>query len=148
MKIKSALQSNDPSRIPTLPDMARDLDTLYARFSTPAADGTTTPDAKALEALVAANLDGMAFRRELVRLAEELAALRTHSEQREKDNGAWIAKLQSDIDAVNREIAKEVEERRRLGGEIVQLNIHKQAFDLLPEVVRKLLLKRILNARS
>jgi glycosyltransferase involved in cell wall biosynthesis len=145
-RVKSALQQDNASRIPTLADMARDLDTLYARFAAPAADGTAAPDAKALEALVAANLDGMAFRRELVKLAEELAELRVHSAQREKDNAAWIAKLQGDIGAVNAELAREVEERRRLGGEIVQLGIHKQAFDLLPEIVRKFLLKRVLDA--
>ncbi len=147
-RVKSSLQANDPSRIPTLPAMARDLDTLYARFAAPAADGTSVPDARALEALVAANLDGMAFRRELVKLSEELAELRAWSTQRERDNGAWIAKLQSDIDTLNAQLGHEVEERRRLGGEIVQLGIHKQAFDLLPEIVRKFLLKRILDARA
>jgi glycosyltransferase involved in cell wall biosynthesis len=147
-RVKSALQQDNPSRIPTLAAMARDLDILYARFAVPATEGTSAPDARALEALVAANLDGMAFRRELVKLAEELAELRTHSAQRETDNGAWIAKLQGDIDAVNRALAREVEERRRVEGENVQLGIHKQAFDLLPGFVRKILLKRILDARS
>jgi hypothetical protein len=46
------------------------------------------------------------------------------------------------------ELAREVEARRALGQEIVQLRIHKEAFDLLPEFVRKLLLKKIVDARS
>ena len=46
------------------------------------------------------------------------------------------------------DIAREVEARRALAQEIVQLKIHKEAFDLLPEIVRKLLLKKIINARS
>ena len=121
MRVKSALALDAPSRIPTLAAMARDLDTLYARFAAPGAQGSGTPDARALEALVAANLDGMAFRRELVKLAGELAELRAHAEQREKDNGAWIAKLQADVESLERELAREVEERRRLGGENVQL---------------------------
>ena len=50
--------------------------------------------------------------------------------------------------SVQAEVAREVEARRALGQEIVQLRIHKDAFDLLPEVVRKLLLKKILDARS
>ena len=52
------------------------------------------------------------------------------------------------IAALQSEVAAEVETRRTLGQENVQLRIHKQAFDLLPELVRKVLLKKVLNARS
>jgi glycosyltransferase involved in cell wall biosynthesis len=145
-RVHSALQHPSPLRIPTLAAMASDLETLYARFAVPGAAGAAAPDARALESLVAANLEGMAFRRELVKLAEELDELRGQFAGRERDNGAWIAKLQGDIDALNAELAREVEERRRLGGEVVQLGIHKQAFDLLPEFVRRILLKRVLDA--
>jgi glycosyltransferase involved in cell wall biosynthesis len=147
-RVKSALQPDDPSRIPTLAAMARDLDILYARFAAPAAEGKAAPDARALEALVAANLDGMAFRRELVKLAEEVAELRAHVAQREKDNGEWIAKLQGDVEGLNRELAREVEERRRLGEENAQFLASKRAFELLPEFVRSFLLKRVRDAGS
>jgi hypothetical protein len=59
-----------------------------------------------------------------------------------------MAKLERDVEALKAELAREVEERRRLGQDNVQLQIHKDAFDLLPQVLRKYLLKKILDARS
>jgi len=49
---------------------------------------------------------------------------------------------------VQADLAREVEARRALGQEVVQLTIHKEAFELLPAFLRKYLLKKILDARS
>ncbi|HEY2630651.1 MAG TPA: hypothetical protein VGI57_16090, partial [Usitatibacter sp.] len=109
----------------------------------------------ALTALLAKNLDGALFRQELVRLADEFAQLKTALEHERSESAKfatearqWIAKLEGDVAALQAQIAREVEGRRALAQENVQLQIHKDAFDLLPEVIRKMLLKKILNARS
>jgi hypothetical protein len=152
-RVKSRLATPDPGRVPSLEEMTRPLDALYARFGIdPAAPAAPEPE---LTSLLAKNLDGSLFRQELVRLADEFVQLRTALEH-ERGEAAkfkaeatgWIAKLEADIAAVQAEIAREVEVRRALGQENVQLQIHKDAFDLLPEVIRKMLLKKILNARS
>ncbi len=109
--------------------------------------------------LIAKNLDGSLFRQELVRLADEMAQMkaaleatlefeRRQARDFKDESSRWIEKLQADIAAVQVEIAREVDARRALGQELVQLRIHKDAFDLLPQFVRKFLLKKILNARS
>ena len=152
-RVKSRLATPDPGRVPSLDEMTRSLDALYERFGIdPAAPASASA---ALSALLAKNLDGALFRQELVRLADEFVQLRTALEH-ERGEAAkfkaeatqWIAKLEADIAAVQAGIAREVEARRALGQENVQLQIHKDAFDLLPEVIRKMLLKKILNARS
>jgi hypothetical protein len=61
----------------------------------------------------------------------------------EKELGAsqaWVVKLEGDVAALNVELAQRVEETRRLADD-------KAAFDLLPELLRKLLLKRVFRAR-
>lgn len=152
-RVKSRLSTPDPGRVPSLEEMTRSLDALYERFGIdPAAPAGATPG---LSALLAKNLDGALFRQELVRLADEFVQLRTALEH-ERGEAArfkseatqWIAKLEADIAAVQADVSREVEARRALGQENVQLQIHKDAFDLLPEVIRKMLLKKILNARS
>jgi len=152
-RVKSRLSTPDPGRVPSLEEMTRSLDALYERFGIdPAAP---TGDAPELSALLAKNLDGALFRQELVRLADEFVQLRTALEHErgeaarfKSDATQWIAKLEADIAAVQADVSREVEARRALGQENVQLQIHKDAFDLLPEVIRKMLLKKILNARS
>lgn len=52
-----------------------------------------------------------------------------------------MVRLQADV-------TRKVEANRELGQENVQLGIHKAAFDLLPEIVRKLLLKKVLRGRN
>jgi len=152
-RVKSGLATPEPGRVPCLDEMTRSLDALYERFGIdPGAPASPTPQ---LAALLAKNLDGALFRQELVRLADEFAQLRAALEH-ERGEAAkfkaeatqWIAKLEADIASVQAEIAREVEARRALGQQNVQLQIHKDAFDLLPEVIRKMLLKKILNARS
>jgi hypothetical protein len=53
---------------------------------------------------------------------------------------AWARKLEGDVAALNAELSRRVDETRRLADD-------KAAFDLLPEVVRKFLLKRVFRAR-
>lgn len=153
-EVESALSRPDPARIPTLDDMARSLDAFYKRFAIdPAAPEAA--DAQAMQRLLAANLDGSIFRQELVRLADEYAQVKTaldgeraRTETFERESREWMAKLESDIGVLKAEVAREVGVRRDQGQQIVQLQIQKDAFDLLPEVIRKVLLKKILNARN
>jgi glycosyltransferase involved in cell wall biosynthesis len=152
-KVRSRLATPDPGRVPSLEEMTRSLDALYERFGIdPAAPSS---DAPALSALLAKNLDGALFRQELVRLADEFGQLKAALEHERSESAKfaaeareWIAKLEGDIASLQAEITREAEARRALGQENVQLQIHKDAFDLLPEVIRKVLLKKILNARS
>ena len=150
-RVQSELARPDPARVPLLETMTRTLDALYMRFGM-APDGTG--DEAAIGRLLAANLDGMQFRKELVRLAGELAQTQAALDDTlararafETEARAWIEKLEGDVKAVQGELATSTTEVRRQGQEIVQLQIHKDAFDLLPQVLRKLLLKKILNAR-
>jgi hypothetical protein len=157
-RVKSRLALEDPGRVPALDDMIRTLDALYARFGI---DPAAPLDAQAPQVrdLLAKNLDGALFRQELVRLTDEMAQMKVALESTlafEKSQAAefraeaqrWIEKLQGDVAGVQAELAREVDTRRALGQEIVQLKIHKEAFELLPEWVRKLLLKKIVDARS
>jgi glycosyltransferase involved in cell wall biosynthesis len=153
-RVESQLSQPDPSRVPSLATMARSLDALYERFGLDPARPVEA-DASTLERLLATNLDGSLFREELKRIADEYAQLeRAHAQtlERQADLGResreWIAKLDGDIAALKSDIEREVEARRSLGQENVQLAIHKAAFDKLPGVVRKWLLKKVLDARS
>ena len=157
-RVRSRLALPDPGRVPSLDAMTRSLDALYARFGI-APGASLDMDAPGVRDLLAKNLDGSLFRQELVRLADEMAQMkaaleatlefeRRQARDFKDESSRWIEKLQGDIASVQAEVAREVEARRVLAQEIVQLRIHKEAFDLLPEIVRKLLLKKILNARS
>ncbi len=154
-RVESHLSHDDPERVPPLAAMARSLDALYDRFGLDARRPLEDADPAALGKLVAANLDGSLFRAELARLADEYgqearahAATNAAARRFETETHEWIAKLDRDIASLNAELEREVAERRRLGGENAQLAIHKAAFDLLPGVLRKILLKKILDARS
>jgi hypothetical protein len=147
-RVQLLLRRPDNERVPSLEAMTRSLDALYERYGI----DSTAPESAgngAIEALVAKNLDGNLFRQELVRLCDEyeqaIAALEA-SERLRADAKEWIGKLEGDVRQVQDELRNATEEMRRQGQEIVQLRIQKDAFDLLPQVVRKLLLKRILNA--
>ena len=147
-RVKSRIVPGDARRIPTLEAMSRDVDALYARFGLPPPD---SPDAAAaidaLAPLLASNLDGFAFRKELVKLTSELGETtarlteaRQWSEKLERDASAWAAKLEADITELKRDI-------ERLGAENRVLAEHKAAFDLLPRGIRRYLLRRALRAR-
>jgi len=118
VRVKSAIDPHDRVRIPSLEAMSHEIDALYQRFGLPAASGRpdSTAAREALDPLLAANLDGFAFRKELIRLAAELADL--------KADGKRL-----------------FEENRRLADD-------KAAFDQLPLLVRKFLLKRAFRARG
>ncbi|HXN15073.1 MAG TPA: glycosyltransferase, partial [Usitatibacter sp.] len=149
-RVNLKLSQPDNERVPPLDAMTRSLDALYARFGIDP-DASLQPDSAQVQRLLATNLDGALFRKELARLADEFAQVSAALEsarQFETEARAWIAKLEGDIAAVQAELGREVEDRRALGQENVQLRIHKAAFDLLPEFVRKLLLKKIHDARS
>ena len=116
-RVESEIDPHDDSRIPSLAAMSREIDALYQRFGLPqsAAGSDAAAAREALEPLLAANLDGFAFRKELIKLAGEVVELR-----------AAAAAL--------------FEENRRLADD-------KAAFDQLPLLVRKLLLKKAFRAR-
>ena len=136
-RVKSSISPDDARRIPTLEAMSRDVDALYARFALPPAEATDADAARdALAPLLAANLDGFAFRRELIHFAGALAALQDRFAQSQR----WNEKLEQDIAALKDAIERLAEENRRLADP-------KAAFDLLPEIVRKYLLKRAFRAR-
>jgi glycosyltransferase involved in cell wall biosynthesis len=153
-RVESQLSHDDADRVPPLAAMARSLAALYDRFGLDTRH-PTEGDPDALERLIATNLDGSLFRAELARLADEYgqearahAATNAAARKFEEQTREWIAKLDGDIASLNADLAREVAERRRLGEENAQLAIHKAAFDLLPGVLRKILLKKILDARS
>ena len=153
-RVKSQLAAPDPERVPRVDSMTQSLTALYARFGIDPSEPLDAASPPAQE-LIAKNLDSTLFRQELVRLAAELEKLRVvPEEERQRSAKAaeearrWMAKLEADIAALQAQLAAEVETRRELGQENVQLRIHKDAFDLLPMVLRKVLLKKILNARS
>ena len=117
-RVESQIDPHDESRIPSLAAMSHEIDALYRRFGLPPSPtGHDAAGARAaLEPLLAANLEGFAFRKELINLAGEVAELR-----------ATAAALS--------------EENRRLADD-------KAAFDQLPVLVRKALLRKVFRARG
>ena len=146
-RVKSQIDPRDPARIPTLAAMARDIDALYERFGLKPPSSGEAPAATddALRPLLAANLDGFAFRRELIKLADEGVQLRAALEEARpwaaklerdiREAVAWARKLEHDVDVLTTEVTARVEENRRLADD-------KAAFYHLPRLVRKLLLKK------
>jgi hypothetical protein len=117
-RVESEIVPHDDSRIPSLAAMSREIDALYQRFGLPppsSAGSDAAAAREALEPLLAANLDGFVFRKELIKLASEVVELRPAA-------------------------AALFEENRRLAD-------YKAAFDQLPLLVRKLLLKKAFRAR-
>ena len=95
-RVKSSLGSNDVQRIPSLEAMTRDIETLYARFGTPPVNTVDTEAAReALRPLLAVNLDGFTFRKELIKLAGESVETKARLAEAQE----WNAKLQSDVEA-------------------------------------------------
>jgi glycosyltransferase involved in cell wall biosynthesis len=153
VRVKSGIDARDPVRIPSLAAMSKEIDALYQRFGLP--DVSNGRDANAaqdaLEPLLAANLDGFAFRKELIRLASEIAELKTALAQASPSTAklereiaeaqSWVRKLERDIDALKADGKRQFEENRRLADD-------KAAFDQLPLLVRKFLLKRVFRARG
>jgi septal ring factor EnvC (AmiA/AmiB activator) len=104
--------------------MSREIDALYARFAVlPPDAGDSTVAAEALAPLLAVNLDGFTFRKELVRLNAELEELNARFAQSQQ----WNDKLEQDIAA--------------LKGEVERLATVDAELDLLPRPLRALLKK-------
>jgi hypothetical protein len=90
------------------------------------------------------------FRKELLKLAGEAVQLRVavdkagpwaaKLERDIREAQAWARKLEHDVDVLTAEGATLFEENRRLADD-------KAAFDQLPLIVRKLLLKKAFRAR-
>ena len=151
-RVKSEIDPRDSTRIPTLAAMARDIDAIYERFGLkpPSSDNDPAAGDEALRPLLAANLDGFAFRRELIKLTGEAVQLRAALEEARpwaaklehdiREAQAWARKLEHEIDILTAEGKKQFEENRRLLDD-------KAAFDQLPLIVRKLLLKKAFRAR-
>lgn len=135
-RVESQISPRDPERVPDLETMARDIDALYARYSVLPPDATDpVMAADALAPLLAANLDGFVFRKELVRLHGDLEELKERFAQAQQGNenlGQDVATLKAEIERlsnVNRELAED-----------------KAAFDVLPRPLRDLL-KKVRRAR-
>ncbi|HZI83116.1 MAG TPA: glycosyltransferase family 4 protein [Casimicrobiaceae bacterium] len=151
-RVKSHIDRRDAARIPTLAAMARDIDALYRRFGLPPPSADAAPSAgdDALRSLLAANLNGFVFRKELSALAEEASLLGTALEEAKpwvaklerdvREAQAWARKLEHDIDVLKAEGESLFKQNRRLLDD-------KAAFDQLPPIVRKLLLKKAFRAR-
>lgn len=153
-RVESDLVRADRARVPRLDAMTRSLDALYARFGI---DAAAPPDAAspALQDLLARNLDGALFREELARAADELVQLRAGLEAErgqarafETEARAWISKLEDDVAKLQAELAREVEARRAFAEENAQLRDSRDALALLPGLLRRILLKKIRDARG
>ena len=125
-QVKSAIDPDDPVRVPRLSAMAEAFTALYARFAQRAEPAEAQT---ALTPLVAANLDGFAFRRELVHLAEECAELR-----------AWTGKLEADIAALKAAIDDLQQHNRELADV-------RAAFEVLPATAQKALYRWAFRGR-
>ncbi len=147
-RVKSRIAPGDALRVPTLDAMSRDTDALYERFGLAPADA---PDAaravEALAPLLAANLDGFAFRKELVNLAGEveqararLAEAQQWNEELQRNSTAWAAKLEADIAALKQDVD-------RLFAETQDLARYKAFCDRFPKFVRSYLFERDSRAR-
>jgi glycosyltransferase involved in cell wall biosynthesis len=152
-RVQSRLAQPDVARIPPLDAMIRSLDAFYARYGIdPAAPDAAGEDA--IASLVAKNVDSTLFRKELVRLSDEIAQTLAALEQTreraaafESEARAWIAKLEADVRAVQAELAESTQIRGQQEAEIAGLLPHKEAFDLMPAFLRRLLLKLARDAR-
>jgi chromosome segregation ATPase len=116
-RVISSLIASDTQRIPTLEAMSRDVDALYARFAQPPADASDADAAReALAPLLAVNLDGFAFRRELINLAGEIVATKNRLDEVQQRNAkldravadaaSWATKLQRDVDTATASAAE------------------------------------------
>ena len=129
-QVKSTIDTHDPLRIPPLATMTQAFDALYARFAQPADEADGDSGADALTSLVAANLDGRMFRRELVRATGELVGAH-----------AWNTKLAADVAELKAAIERLERDNRVLAG------VHA-VFVRMPGLLQRYLLKRALRDRS
>jgi glycosyltransferase involved in cell wall biosynthesis len=128
-RVKSAINPDDPVRVPRLSAMADNFNVLYERFAQRAEPQRDQEALTALTALVAANLNGFAFRRELTNLANESAELRR-----------WVGKLEADIAALKSAIDGLQQQNRELGDV-------RAAFEVLPAAAQKALYRWAFRGR-
>jgi glycosyltransferase involved in cell wall biosynthesis len=170
-RVKSRAVSHSDS-VPDLTSMARGLAAVYARFGLDVGDGSAAPDLSALTPLLAANLNGLVFRQEIVNLCESLenceaatraaaaeaAAQTRHAAdvqqwadklQRDVDEArTWAGKVESDVAALK--AAMEIRDHRvaELERDVERLGANQAAFEQLPSLVRKLLRRKALRGRA
>lgn len=125
-QVESAIDRDDPVRVPPLVTMTQAFDQIYARHARPA---ESTGGGDALAPMVAANLDTMVFRGEPVRPIGEQSEAR-----------AWREKLERDIVELKDAIERLGEDNRKLAD-------MRDAFELLPAPIRKYLLKQAFRGR-
>lgn len=148
-RVKSTIVPGDAQRIPTLEAMSRDTDALYARFGLPPSETEDAPAAgEAVNALLAANLDGVAFRKELIKLSGEveiakarLAEAQRWNESLERNATAWAAKLERDIASLR----VEIEQLRTESHELASLKAICERW--LPRFMRSHISKWVARAR-
>lgn len=129
----------DGDKVTDLATMTRGIAAVYARFGITPDRLAQRPDLSALAPLIATNVNGMAFRQELVRLCEALdnaeRALRAASgeadAQRERAAGlaAWADKLQRDVDDARAWAAKLDQDVATLNGQLAQRDAAMQALN-------------------
>ena len=146
-RVESDLAREDDLRVPRLDAMTRSLDALYARHSIDPAPPVDV-EAPAIQSLLARNLDGALFREEVARLADEVAQLRRSIETERENAKTWIAKLQADIAALQAELGREVESRRAFAEENRRMRDSQEALELLPSLLRRILLRKVRDARG
>jgi hypothetical protein len=163
-RVQSLLALPDAARIPSLDTMTRSLDAYYARFGVDPAAPEAAGAAK-IESLLAMNLDGSLFRKELVRLSDELSQTLAALEDTKRRGAAfeaeargWIAKLENDLRAVQEDARKAADlaaaqtqriaaQADSLAKEADLLRLNKEALERLPSPLRRLLLKLAFDAR-
>ncbi|MEO6929497.1 MAG: glycosyltransferase, partial [Casimicrobiaceae bacterium] len=128
-QVKSEIDTQDPLRIPPLATMTEAFDALYARFAQPADGAEGDSAADALTPLVAANLDGRMFRRELVRATGELDGAH-----------AWSTKLATDVAELKAAVERLECDNRTLADV-------RAAFVQMPRLLQRYLLKRAFRDR-
>ncbi len=139
-RVKSEISRSDPTRVPPLSPMSREIDNLYAHYAiSPTLAPATAAAREALAPLLAANLDGFAFRAELLNLASQLQqahaaldAARQRCAELERDGAAWATKLEGDIATLRRELTLQ---RERPDAEVHRIRVAKAQVD---EQVRRL----------
>lgn len=87
------------ARVPRRGDMVQELDALYRRCGIPqgASDDAALPESALLESALAQNLDGFEFRKELLRLANDLEAAEARYQTLREEQAQWSAQERAAI---------------------------------------------------
>ena len=130
---------DDGDKVTDLATMTRGIAAVYSRFGITPDRIAQRPDISALAPLIATNVNGMAFRQELVRLCEALAnasdslraATADANAQRERAQGLadWADKLQRDVDEARAWAAKLDADVSTLNGQLAQRDAAMQALN-------------------